>query len=128
MKKFRLSDLNPSGAEHILTGIIPGTYLSRGGIGFKAPSQRSHDVGCTCHACDGRGRHVHADECEVFLILQGKGKMQVDDETHDLRAGDVVVCEPGEDHHLLADKEDPCVNITLHGANTPHWKNTGSSK
>ncbi len=121
MKRFRLADLNPSDAEHMLTGLIPGRYLSHGGIGFKAPGQRSHDVGCTCNACDGAGRHVHADDCEVFIILQGRAQLQVDGETHDLRSGDVVVCEPGEDHHLVADTADPCVNIYLHGADIPHW-------
>lgn len=120
MKRFRLSDLNPSGSEHILTGIIPGRYLSHGGIGFKAPGQRSHDVGCTCKACDGKGRHVHADDCEVFIILQGRGQMQIDGESYALRAGDVFVCEPGEDHHLVADEDDPCVNIYLHAADSHH--------
>lgn len=120
MKRFRLSDLNPAGSEHILTGIIPGKYLSQGGIGFKAPGQRSHDVGCTCKACDGKGRHVHVDDCEVFIILQGRGQMQIDGESHDLRAGDVFVCEPGEDHHLVADEDDPCVNIYLHAADSHH--------
>lgn len=126
MKRFRLSDLNPFGSEHILTGIIPGKYLSQGGIGFKAPGQRSHDVGCTCPACDGKGRHVHADDCEAFIILQGRAQMQIDGESHDLRAGDVVVCEPGEDHHLVADADDPCVNIYLHAGNSHHAdKNQG---
>jgi len=122
MKRYRLSDLDPANAEHILTGIIPGKYLSHGGMGFKAPGQRSHDVGCSCAACDGKGRHVHTHDCEVFIILQGRGVVQVDGEEHDLRAGDVVVCEPGEDHHLVADEDDPMVNIYLHGGDTPHWK------
>ena len=121
MKRYRLSDLNPEGGEHILTRIIPGTYLSHGGMGFKGPGDRSHDVGCECACCDGKGRHVHADDCEVFIILQGRGQVQVDGEAHALRAGDVVVCEPGEDHHLVSDNDDPMVNIYLHGGDIPHW-------
>jgi mannose-6-phosphate isomerase-like protein (cupin superfamily) len=128
MKLFRLSDLDPAEAEHILTGIIPGRYLSHGGLGFKTPGQRSHDFGCSCKACDGKGRHVHADDCEVFIILQGRGQLQVDGKAHDLRAGDVVVCEPGEDHHLVADKDDPMVEIYLHGGDTPHWKKSGNKQ
>jgi hypothetical protein len=34
----------------------------------------------------------------------------------------VVVCEPGEDHHLISDEKDPCVNIYLHADDTPHPK------
>jgi mannose-6-phosphate isomerase-like protein (cupin superfamily) len=128
MKTFRLADLDPQETEHILTGIIPGNYLSHGGIGFKAPGHRSHDVDCTCNSCDGNGRHVHVNDCEVFIILQGRAQMQLDGETHDLRAGDVVVCEPGEDHHLVADTNAPCVNIYLHAGDTPHWAKAEGAK
>jgi hypothetical protein len=46
----------------------------------------------------------------------------VDCQSHDLVAGDVVICEPGEDHHLVSDLKDPCVNIYLHAGNQPHRK------
>jgi len=101
------------GASHILSGLIPGEYLTRGGLNFKEPGHRSHDLGCTCKACDGKGRHVHVDDHEVFIILQGKARIEVDGETHALCAGDVVICEPGDDHHLISDEQDPCVNIYL---------------
>ncbi len=113
MKKLTLHDL-PAGKRHILSGIIPGDYLTRGGLNFKLPGHRSHDVGCECKACDGNGRHVHEDDSEVFVILQGKARIEVDGRSHDLIAGDVVICEPGEDHHLVSDEDDPCVNLYLH--------------
>lgn len=118
MKILSLQDL-PFGRPHILFGLISGEYLSHGGLNFKAPRHRSHDVGCTCKSCDGEGRHVHADFHEVFIILQGKARMEVNGESHDLCAGNVVVCEPGEDHHLVSDVDDPCVNIYLHASDTP---------
>jgi len=115
MKKLRISDLDrPAGARHVLEGLIPGDHLTQGGLNFKKPGQRSHPAGCTCAACDGRGRHVHAGDYEVFVILQGQARMEVDGVAHPLVAGDVVICEPGEDHHLVADETDPCVNIFLH--------------
>ena len=120
MKQLRLSDLDCEGSYHVLKNVIPGDYLSRGGLSFKKPSDRSHDVDCPCPACDGKGRHIHTDDAEVFIILQGKARMEVDGATHDLVAGDVIVCEPGEDHHLVSDENDPCVNIFLHAADTPH--------
>ena len=128
MKKFRLTELDPQGSEHILTGHIPGRYLHHGGIGFKQPGFRSPDVDCTCKSCDGSGRHVHNDDCEVFIILQGRAQMELDGKFHALRAGDIVVCEPGEDHHLIADMDEPCVNIYLHGADIPHWVKGGDGK
>jgi len=67
---------------------------------------------------------VHADDCEAFIVLQGRAQLQVDGETHELRAGDGVVCELGEDHHLVADSDEPCVNIYLHGSEKPHWEKT----
>ena len=84
MKKLKLSDLNCDGTRHVLAGAIPGAYLSQGGIGFKKGGQRSHDVGCTCSNCDGKGRHVHKDDHEVFIILQGKAVMEVDGKRHPL--------------------------------------------
>jgi len=126
MKILTIHDL-PLEKRHILSGLIAGEFLSHGGMGFKAPGHRSHDVGCTCKSCDGRGRHVHADDEEVFVILQGKARMEVDGVSHPLKAGDVVICEPGEDHHLVSDADDPCVNIYLHGCDTPHHER-GSAK
>jgi len=114
LKQLSIKDL-PIGARHILSGLIPGEYLTRGGLNFKGPGDRSHDVGCDCKSCDGKGRHVHKDDSEVFVLLQGKARIEVDGESHDLKAGDVVICEPGEDHHLISDEQEPCVNIYLHG-------------
>jgi len=121
MKRYSLHDL-PLGKRHILSGLLPGEYLVSGGLGFKGSGHRSHDVGCQCGSCDGKGRHVHQNDSEVFIILQGKARMEVDGKFHDLVAGDVVICEPGEDHHLVSDMKDPCVNIYLHAGNQPHPK------
>jgi mannose-6-phosphate isomerase-like protein (cupin superfamily) len=115
MRRLTIREL-AVGQGHILSGIIPGEYLNRGGLGFKSAGYRSHDIDCTCKACDGHGRHVHQDDHEVFIILQGKAKMEIDGLFHDLVAGDVIVCEPGEDHHLVSDAQDPCVNIYLHAS------------
>ncbi|NQT93043.1 MAG: cupin domain-containing protein [Lentisphaerae bacterium] len=120
MKKLRLTDLACGEVDHILEGVIPGKYLSQGGMSFKKPGHRSHDVGCTCPSCDGNGRHVHTDDCEVFILLQGKARMEIDGDVHDMVTGDVVVCEPGEDHHIVSDENDPCVNLFLHASDSRH--------
>ena len=114
MKKLCLRDLNFDANGHIFNNLIPGQCLSEGGLSFKKPGQRTHDVGCRCPSCDGNGRHVHPKDSEVFILFQGKAQMEIDGNTHDMVAGDVIVCEPGEDHHLVADEKDPCVNLWLH--------------
>lgn len=115
MKQLRLKNLNMEGPDHILKGIIPGKYLCKGNLSFKPPLRRTHDIGCTCASCDGKGRHVH-DDYEVFIVLQGKAHMEIDGTSYQMMTGDVMVCEPGEDHHLLSDKDDPCINLWLHAA------------
>ncbi len=119
MKRLRLSDLDCQNCTHIRQHVIPGKYLAQGGLSFKEPGMRTHDTGCTCDSCNGKGRHAH-DDYEVFGVLHGHARMEVDGETHGMDAGDVRVCEPGEDHHLISDEENPCVNLWLHASDTPH--------
>jgi len=115
MKLLRLSELPDNETGHFLRGVVPGDYLSGGGLSFKAPGVRTH----TDNGPGGRDRHVH-DDAEVFIILQGKAQMEVDGQTHDLTTGDVCVIEPGEDHHLISDVDEPCVNLWLHAGERPH--------
>ena len=115
MKRMRISELPDSRGGHFLSGVVPGEFLRTGGLSFKPPRFRTHDH-------DGPGGtdlHVH-DGHEVFLILQGRAVMEVDGERHALESGDVMIIEPGEDHHLVADGEDPCVNVWLEPADHRH--------
>jgi quercetin dioxygenase-like cupin family protein len=116
MRKLRLADLADLREGHFLADILPGRYLNVGGMGFKSPGQRTHDH-------DGPGgtdRHVHAEDREAFVILQGRAVMQVDGRDVQLTCGDVVIIEPGEDHHLVCDPDEPCVNLWLHAGDEPH--------
>lgn len=104
MKLYRLTELPDNREGHFLRGIIPGTYINKGSMNFKVPGFRAHadeDV------------HVH-DEPEVFVILQGKARVEFDDQVVQLTVGDVIVIDPGENHHLVSDEEDPCINLYLH--------------
>ncbi|MBN1808016.1 MAG: cupin domain-containing protein [Planctomycetes bacterium] len=119
MKRYRIRDLNPKG-RHILEGIVPGAHI-RGGLGFKQPGERTHDKGCNCASCGGSGKHVHDDD-EVFIFLEGRAVVEVDGVGYEVGAGDVIVAEAGEDHHVVADAEFPCVNLWLHGSSIPGRK------
>jgi len=41
MKRFRITDLDCGGSDHILKDVIPGKYLLQGGLSFKRPGRRS---------------------------------------------------------------------------------------
>lgn len=110
MKRYRLSALGEAGGRHVFTGIVGGEFICEGAMSFKPP-------GLVTHADEPR--HVH-DDAEVFVILQGKARMRLDDRVEHLRAGDVVVIEPGENHHLESDERDPCINLYLHCGPQPH--------
>lgn len=115
MKRYRLNQLPDVREGHFLSGILPGRYLCQGALSYKQPGFRTHSH----EGAGGDDRHVHAD-AEVFVLLQGKAVMEVDGERVPLVTGDLLVVEPGEDHHLIADSEDPCVNLWLHAGPRRH--------
>lgn len=116
MKRYRLSELADIREGHFLRDVLPGAYLCMGGMGFKPGGLRTHSH----DGPDNSDKHVHADDREAFVILQGKARMEIDGEYHDLVTGDICVIEPGEDHHLISDDEDPCVNLWLHAGEERH--------
>ena len=116
MKRFRLSELADSRQGHVFEEMLPGAFLCLGGLGFKQPGERTHSH----DGPDGRDYHVHEHDCEAFMILQGKAEMELDGRREPLVAGDIMVIEPGEDHHLISDLDDPCVNLWLHAGPERH--------
>ncbi|MFI6319286.1 cupin domain-containing protein [Nonomuraea sp. NPDC050556] len=65
--------------------------MSSHGVSTLEPGEVSHDGGPHTH--EGR---------EVFLILSGSGVAHVDGTASPFAAGDVLVVEAGQDHHLEA--------------------------
>jgi len=118
MKRLRLKDLEDNREGHFLKSIVKEAYL-QGGFSFKKPGYRTHDEGCTCNSCDGEGHHIH-DDSEIFILLLGKAVMQLDGVEYPMTTGDIFVCEPGEDHHLVSDMDDPCANLWMHGSDVRH--------
>lgn len=116
MKKFRISDLNDVYEGHFLKDVLPGRYICMGGMGYKKRGERTH----TNDGPNGKDYHVHDDDREAFVILQGKAKMEIDGVFYDLTVGDIVIVEPGEDHHLISDENEPCINLWLHASNVAH--------
>lgn len=109
MRRYRLSDLGSEGPEHVASKLIPGRRIAAGGLSFHAPGGRTHP--------EGEHRHDHH---EVFCIMQGQGTLWVDGRTEPVRAGDVIVIEPGEEHYLYADAEQPTINCWFRADEAGH--------
>ncbi len=116
MIKLRLGQLADVRDGHFLSGVLPGRFLCQGGLGFKGPNVRTH----THDGPGGRDYHVHADDCEAFVMLQGRAMMELNGVMHPMVTGDVFIVEPGEEHHLISDPDDPCVNLWLHAGPERH--------
>jgi hypothetical protein len=117
MIKLRLKDLQDIKTSHFLYGKIPGEYIYKGSLNYGIPGERTHSF-------DGEGGkdiHVHIDH-EVFVLLQGRAVMEIDNNTYNLETGDICIIEPGENHHLNIDKKDPAVYFWFHAGDKPHWK------
>lgn len=112
MRRYTFADLArpDEGAEHVLARLVPGAYISAGGLSFHTPGMRTHA---------DEPRHVHPDH-EVFCILQGRGWIEIDGRREPVAAGDVLVIAPGEDHHLIGDPAHPIVNLWLHAGPERH--------
>jgi mannose-6-phosphate isomerase-like protein (cupin superfamily) len=109
MKRYEFADLGSDGPQHVASGLVPGKYIVHGGLSF-------HPVGWRTHP---EGEHVH-DNAEVFVIMQGRGEIEIDGRREPLRAGEVLVIEPGEEHHIVGDPQYPIVNLWFHCADELH--------
>lgn len=46
------------------------------------------------------GQHRHGNDEEIYFIVSGNGRMTVEDETFDVREGDLILNRPGGRHGL----------------------------
>lgn len=116
MKMFRVQDLKDHKEGHILQDFLPGDFIHHGGLSFSKPGDRSH----TKQVPEGQKEHTHED-IELFLIVQGKGQIEINkDPLRPVTTGDIVVVEPGEDHHLISSVEDPLVVLWSHAGSVRH--------
>jgi quercetin dioxygenase-like cupin family protein len=105
MRRYRFTDLQEGAfSPHFVSALVDGTRLYKGGLSYHKPGHVSHD--------DERP-HLEIDQ-EVFCLLQGEGWIEVDGVREPAQAGDIIVIEPGEDHHLISSEHNPFVNLWLH--------------
>lgn len=70
--------------------------------------------------------HSHDDEDELFYILQGTLRIEMESETVELRAGDVYVVPKGVRHNPIADEE--CHVMLIERKTTLHTGNEVTEK
>ncbi len=106
MKRLTLGDLPDGGTPATLAAIGAGWgRVEAGGI------SRYDDAG---HRTHGDARHVHTVP-EIFCIVQGSGTIEIDGtDAGRFTAGDLLIIDPGEDHHLISDGDVPLVFTWMH--------------
>ena len=62
---------------------------------------------CSLHVTSIRDatRHYHRETTEVYYILEGSGKMELNGDWVDLAPGTVILIEPGTRHRLVSSGE-----------------------
>ena len=110
MKILKLSQLKDIKKGHFLSNIIDEKYINEGMLRFGKPGFRTHSKE---NENDSHSHKTH----EIFLILQGKACIELNDKKYNVKTGDIFIVEPGENHHLNVDKNDPAIYI---------WFRTGS--
>jgi mannose-6-phosphate isomerase-like protein (cupin superfamily) len=63
---------------------------------------------CIVPAGSSIGVHTHSpDDEEIYVVIEGRGRMTVDDRSFHIGAGDVIVNRPGGTHGLINDGPAP---------------------
>jgi mannose-6-phosphate isomerase-like protein (cupin superfamily) len=64
-------------------------------------------------------RHRHAESEEIYLLVAGTGRMELDGEWADVSAGDAILIPPGAWHQIRATGAGP---LRLLCACAPPWR------
>ncbi len=59
--------------------------------------------------------HDHEDREQVYYFISGRGKMKLDGEIYDVRAGDTVHIPPQVKHQLINDSDDWIEHLLVTG-------------
>lgn len=101
LRKYHLSDIKRD-LDLLRATSLENYIIVRGGVHVYKPREISH-----------KGEyHVH-DHPEIFIALSGRAELRVNEVSHEFKAGDIVVIEEGEEHHVIADEHDPITLVWL---------------
>ncbi|WP_227878384.1 cupin domain-containing protein [Arthrobacter dokdonensis] len=79
------------------------------------------------------GMHAHTENDtpleEIYIVIEGAGRMRVDDETFDIAAGDSVLARVGTTHDLRNTGDGPLKMLIVWGKpGSADYSNFGSAK
>jgi uncharacterized cupin superfamily protein len=101
--------------------VFDGTHLRGRGWRLGAPAGAA-DVGLTRYRIAPGERampvHVHADEEELFYVLDGEGLSWQDGRTYAVRAGDCILHRPGAEAHTILGAGDG-LDVLAFGGGSP---------
>lgn len=73
-------------------------------IGHTGGGSERHSVAqITLHSGKASRKHYHPEAEESYYILAGQGRVVMDDETRDLKAGDALLIPPNVVHQIFND-------------------------
>ncbi|MCD6510587.1 MAG: cupin domain-containing protein [Thermoprotei archaeon] len=103
MKKFSIYSLKKAKEDSLLPSLsLEGYRIVQGGVHVYRPGEISH-----------KGeKHVH-EQPEIFIGLDGEATMMVNGREYSFRGGEIILIEPGEEHHVIASKDNPITLVWL---------------
>ena len=98
--------------------VLETTYIAHGGaIAQMILDRRTlKDIGFLAIARLEPGREIeaHIDPMEeIYLVVSGSGKMQVDEETSAVGPGDAILIPVGSRHALINDGQEDCTILVV---------------
>lgn len=113
MNKMKLNDLewrerkSPEGKYHLFYRDISAGLGARKGEGPGHPL----DIGMVRMppGATNYPKHAHRTQWEFYIVVSGRGRVNVNDEAHDVQAGDGFVQPPGNAHQIVNTGEEDLV-------------------
>jgi quercetin dioxygenase-like cupin family protein len=97
VKRLTLGDLEYT-ASRLLPDLLGERRIASGGLYVFKPGEVAHP----------EPHHAH-DVDEVFIFVQGRGVLPIDEVEYPVQTGDIVIVEAGQDHHTRSSVDDPLV-------------------
>ena len=83
---------------------------------FETETGESVQVNCAAVAAleiNNSPVHVHATTTEIYVILQGSGKMFLGDKVVDVKKDNVIVIPPGTPHGLMSNNPNEAIKVLM---------------
>ena len=72
--------------------------------------------------------HHHSNNIELAFILSGNGRYMVNSKEYDVHQGDLVICNPGDEHqNIIIDRDNPTIEFIC-GFSDVHFAGMGRNR